>query len=368
MWFGIGKFPKNRVAQILVCTTLLLHEFAGSGCSPDRRLLGVTNKTVNQTLAQTKLASEKGTIILLKEIGPDGKPYTLYSQGADYVDLNGNGLMDPGDQGFFNPGSTIKVAIALAALERMAESNLSLNTEYKSVQMKIWHKIAKDIEKMIVVSDNQATNRIILWLGFDDLNTSLKKLGLEGMEINRLMFDEGTLSSSPKYTLRDQSQMVGNGPRHVSKKPRCLEAVTKVGNCSPANSLISSMIIVATSEPKKSQSANPIANIKSHEYLIWLQGILSKRPHELGYHYEANYCRFIDGARPHDRQRRVRRLLSKCGVAPFSITYSDISYLEMNNGRRYVLFIVKKYPKRPADQSVVADFQRAASTILSAVP
>lgn len=364
--FGCSA-ASTSTTQVVACGTLLLMLSSGSGCRLEGKS-GIDTSTDSQNLLSQAGPDNANTIILLKRIDKDGSAYTAYEHRADYADTNNNGIIDPGDKGFFNPGSTVKVAIAMAALDRMEELGLSLQAEYKTSNMPAWIRLAKDIERMVVISDNEATNRIILWLGFDALQNALARRGIELMDINRLMLDRGTLIPSPSYVIRDRDRSINDGPHQVSKKPKCLEIGDKVGNCTTASSLVASMLIVVTGATKSSQPTESTVSKGSNKYYVWLQETLAKRPHELGYRYEANYCRFIDGAKPAQRNRQIRRLLSKCGVAPFTRTYSDLSYLEMNDGQRYVLLIAKKYSFRPSDQAVVSDFQKLAVRVLSEIP
>jgi len=146
---------------------------------------------------KNKYNFDKDARILFKEILSNDKLTTIYSQGTNYIDSNMNKVADDFDSGFFNPASTIKVAIALVTLEKLALEKLSLLAQYKDVQSNKWHTVKEDITKMLVISDNDATNRLILWIGFTDLNNGIKKLNIKGMEINRLMLDKGALVDSP---------------------------------------------------------------------------------------------------------------------------------------------------------------------------
>jgi len=356
----------GRAIKILSSATLLLLLGTGGGCSLDVKSATDTKTDSGTRMSRVNMADED-TIILLKRIDKAGSAHTVYPHLADYADTNNNGIVDPADTGFFNPGSTIKVAIALAALDRIEQRGLSLQAEYKTRKMPAWIKVAKDIERMVVISDNEATNRIILWLGFDGLRDALARNDLEKMDINRLMLDRGTLIPGPVYDIRYKDKLMNDGPHQASKQPRCLETSYKVGNCATAHSLVSSMLKVVTSSARSSQHEDPAVSIGSSKYSSWLQETLAKRPNELGYKYEANYCRFIDGVKFADRNRQIRRLLSKCGVAPFTNTYSDLSYIEMNDGQRYVLLIARKYPFRPTDQAVVSEFQKLAVKVFNAI-
>jgi hypothetical protein len=216
--------------------------------------------------------------------------------------------------------------------------------------------------KMLVISDKDATNRLILWIGFTELNNGIKKLNIKGMEINRLMLDKGTLVDSPIYIVKNGKKITYQKLQIVNINPSCYEVNKKIGNCATAESLIFSMRLAARG---LSNSFQKTASNKMYvDNQNWLSNILSKKPKELGYNYESNYCRFIDGYGRPGTFKANDLILSKCGVALFSNTFSDLSFLKMNNGRKFLLLIVKKYGTTPSDNTIVKDFRAIAGQLL----
>ena len=89
---------------------------------------------------------------------------------AEYQDSNNNLIMDQGDQGWFAPGSTVKVAIALAIIEKLGTRN----------------SIENDLIRMLVLSDNLSTNRLIDLLGgTTELTKTLRLRGFEHLIVGR---------------------------------------------------------------------------------------------------------------------------------------------------------------------------------------
>jgi len=315
---------------------------------------------------KNKYNFDKDARILFKEILSNDKLTTIYSQGTNYIDSNMNKVADDFDSGFFNPASTIKVAIALVTLEKLALEKLSLLAQYKDVQSNKWHTVKEDITKMLVISDNDATNRLILWIGFTDLNNGIKKLNIKGMEINRLMLDKGALVDSPIHMVKNGDKITYQKLQIININPSCYEINKKVGNCATAESLVFSMRLAARGLSNSFKKSG-LNNIYIHNQ-IWLSNILSKRPKELGYNYKSNYCRFIDGfAASPDTFKTADLILSKCGVALFSNTFSDLSFFKMKNGREFLLLIVKKYRATPADNTIIKDFQGIAGQLFESV-
>lgn len=334
------------------CLSAALLSGCGSGLHAAGPMAPLRPASLSDT---TPLIGNPEAILLFSQIGSDGSTTTLFEQGARYADSNGNGQADRGDAGFFNPASTVKVGIALAAVAKLKENRLSLAAEYSRRGRDDWRRISSDLQSMLAISDNEATNRLILWLGFDALNQRLRQLGLAGIEVNRLMLDRGTLIASPPISVREGGRRLEQPALASSRRPTCLESPGKTGNCATAASLAASMVLVA-------RQGDQAGSLHS-----WLAAVLAKRPKDLGYPEEANYCRFIDGA-PTDARHSMSRLLSKCGVALFSHTHSDLSVIELNDGRRLVLLIARRYPQAPADAAVVTSFQNTAAALLARLP
>ncbi|MEN9550047.1 MAG: hypothetical protein RIR12_2638 [Bacteroidota bacterium] len=102
--------------------------------------------------------------------------------------------------GYFYPASTVKLPIALLALQRLKELNidgLNRNTTFITLQngdgQTAVHNdpsaldgrptIAHYIKKILLVSDNDAYNRLYEFLGQDYIHTALKKMGYSDVRI-----------------------------------------------------------------------------------------------------------------------------------------------------------------------------------------
>lgn len=101
---------------------------------------------------------------------------------------------------YFYPASTVKFPIAILALQRLRElaiSGLDRNSTFitqkdRDLQTEVFNDptsedgrptIAHYIKKILLVSDNDAYNRLYEWLGQDYINESLHKLGYQQVEI-----------------------------------------------------------------------------------------------------------------------------------------------------------------------------------------
>ncbi len=101
---------------------------------------------------------------------------------------------------YFYPASTVKFPIAILALQRLRELSvpgLDRNSTFitgrdRDLQTEVYNEpttidgrptIAHYIKKILLVSDNDAYNRLYEWLGQDYINESLHKLGYRNVEI-----------------------------------------------------------------------------------------------------------------------------------------------------------------------------------------
>ena len=89
------------------------------------------------------------------------------------------------DQGkYFYPASTAKFPAAVATLEKLNETDsLSMGTRFFVEGDTVETIFAKAISEIFAVSDNAANNRLIEFLGQDDLNARMRRRGVEPIRI-----------------------------------------------------------------------------------------------------------------------------------------------------------------------------------------
>lgn len=185
--------------------------------------------------------------------------------------------VDPGK--YFYPASTVKLPIVLLALQKLnelKEKNIDRNTTMLtetafSGQTAVFNDptaidgrptIAHYIKKILLVSDNDAYNRLYEFLGQQYINTEMKKKGYENVQVlhrlniflteaenrntnpvkfydatGRLLYVQPGQKSTLKYTARQDSLGIGyysggklkTGPMDFSKKNRLnLEDLHKI--------------------------------------------------------------------------------------------------------------------------------------------
>ena len=92
---------------------------------------------------------------------------------------------------YFYPASTVKFPAAVAALEKLNEvDSLSVHTRFFVEGDSLQTTFAKAISEIFAVSDNAANNRLVEFLGQDDLNRRMERRGVSPIRIaHRLSTD-----------------------------------------------------------------------------------------------------------------------------------------------------------------------------------
>ena len=267
---------------------------------------------------------------------------------SNFIDSDRNGKMNEADQGFFNPASTVKTAIACLILETLNQKNFELEALYRSQNDEQWRSFGEDLEKMQVLSDNEATNRLILFLGFDEITNRLKSKGIVDFSIDRLMLGRGSLIVSPAYQVMSSSGFFSFPEKRVYRSSVCEEAAGKIGNCASMGSLIE--VMKRLTNPEIFQS-NGFDFRESDR--VWLLTRMSQTPKELGYDYPDDWNRFLS-SRKMDLVGMGGKLISKGGVALWSKTWTDQSYLVTASGRRIHLVIAVRPPEEVTQKEAFA--------------
>jgi hypothetical protein len=89
------------------------------------------------------------------------------------------------DMKYFYPASTVKLPIAVLALEKLNFTDtLNRNTMYYIEGDSVENTFAEDISKILAVSDNHANNRLFEFQGQDDINSRLENKGINPVRIS----------------------------------------------------------------------------------------------------------------------------------------------------------------------------------------
>lgn len=286
--------------------------------------------------------------------------FDYYYYQAIYQDTNGNKMQDSSDRGFFNPASTVKVGISALVLEQLNQMKLPKETEYRILGSYSWYSINEDIKKVLIISDNEAANRLILFLGFQNLNLRMRAKGLNSFSINRLMLNQGTLVDSPVFELRFQETITQSHQPNVSQDFSCLEVGKKLGNCTSATDLLE--ILIRLVQPDV-YSPKERFNLREEDRL-WLQKVMSLTPKKAGFNHEDTFCRFLQ---PLSQKiaYKTGKLLSKCGVGLFFHTFVDTSFLRTDGGQKYYIVFALNPPQNVSKNQAINWMNTVSQFILN---
>lgn len=132
---------------------------------------------------------------------------------------------------YFYPASTAKFPAAVATLEKLHEiDSLSLYTRFYVEGDSVETTFAKAISEIFAISDNAANNRLVEFLGQDDLNHRMRRRGVEPIRIaHRLSAPNGDdVTTKPLVIyLNDSTTVLSKPIINSPAKPLQLHRIKK---------------------------------------------------------------------------------------------------------------------------------------------
>lgn len=132
---------------------------------------------------------------------------------------------------YFYPASTAKFPVAVATLEKLnAIDSLSMHTRFYVEGDSVETTFAQAISEIFAVSDNAANNRLIEFLGQDDLNQRMRKKGVHPIRIaHRLSAPNGDdVTTKPLVIyLNDSTTVLSKPIINTPAKPLQLRKIKK---------------------------------------------------------------------------------------------------------------------------------------------
>jgi len=121
---------------------------------------------------------------------------------------------------YFYPASTVKFPIAILALEKLNTiENTSKDTQYLIAGTSEKFRFSEEISKVFAVSDNEASNHLFEFIGFDYLNESMKTKGLSPFRVsNRISTPNAGNPITKSITLFKEDNTIVNLPE-IHNKP-----------------------------------------------------------------------------------------------------------------------------------------------------
>lgn len=134
------------------------------------------------------------------------------------------------DSNYFYPASTVKFPIAVMALEKLNQiDSLNLDTRFYVEGDTVETTFKKTLSEIFAVSDNDANNRMVEFLGQDHINSVFedKKLGPARIA-HRLGYHSEDLTTKPLIIyLNDSTTSVFKGTYNSEAQPLSLKKIKK---------------------------------------------------------------------------------------------------------------------------------------------
>ena len=152
----------------------ILFVFGCASVSPVKKALSSDDDKINKVMKD--LPSHE-VQVFYSEVIRDEDGSVSFKEDQFHVD----------DSTYFYPASSVKLPIAILALEKLNENKLlDRNTSFRVENDSITSTFAKDIIDIFAVSSNDTYNRLFEFLGQNDINNRLKTKGISGTISHRL--------------------------------------------------------------------------------------------------------------------------------------------------------------------------------------
>ncbi len=135
------------------------------------------------------------------------------------------------DDNYFYPASAVKFPIAVLAMQKLNQLDLlHMDTRFYIEGDTVETTFAADVSKIFAVSDNQANNRLLEFLGQDALNRNLKQKGISPVRISHRLSTENAdeITTKPLIIyLNDSTTAALEGSINTSPKPLKINKIEK---------------------------------------------------------------------------------------------------------------------------------------------
>ncbi|MGB4773264.1 MAG: serine hydrolase [Chitinophagaceae bacterium] len=150
---------------------------------------------------------------------------------------------------YFNPASTVKLPLAILSLEKLHElrkHGLDMHTPMQFDSSRAWHRtlyqdstspnglpsIAHFIRKALLVSDNDAYNRMYQFVGQQETNRRLQQMGYTDLRITRQFM--GLTPEQNRYTnpirfVREDRSLIWQQPEAYNPDPFDFSHINRLG-------------------------------------------------------------------------------------------------------------------------------------------
>lgn len=170
-----NRKQKNKMNKYIILLLLFLQHII-VGCS-----------TLHKNILEEALGSQNPKIKIVMDQPENFELQIIYTQikrtknnQVKFKDYTYN----VNAENYFYPASTVKLPIAILALEKLGKiKNTSINSEFSIAGNNDKFKFSDEILKIFAVSDNDASNHLLEFLGFDYLNKNMTNKGLKKFKV-----------------------------------------------------------------------------------------------------------------------------------------------------------------------------------------
>jgi len=126
---------------------------------------------------------------------------------------------------YFYPASTVKLPIALLAVEKLNSMNLTTDSiHFRFDEKRSSLHFQKEISKLFALSDNDAANNLIEFTGFDYINSKMNEKGLVPFSLNhRLSSTNSSNKINPSILLYKNDNLIAELPSLKGKNVKALQ-------------------------------------------------------------------------------------------------------------------------------------------------
>lgn len=183
----------------------------------------ITNTSNAQNLLKKALASDNDKI---KKVMDNPEAYELqiiYTQiirGKNNTITLKDYTYNLNKNNYFYPASTVKFPIAVMALEKLNSiPNTSISSQFTIDGNPNKIRFSEEISKIFAVSDNDASNNLFEFIGFDYLNKNMESKGLKPFRVNHRLSTPNSGSKTIKsIALYKDDLSIENFPQYTTEK------------------------------------------------------------------------------------------------------------------------------------------------------
>lgn len=217
------------------------------------------------------------------------------------------------DNNYFYPASTVKFPASVLTLEKLNSiDSLNRDTRFYVEGDSVETTFAKAISEIFAVSDNDANNRLVEFLGQDAMNKGLRKKGVAPIRIaHRLGYHSDDVATKPLIIyLNDSTTATFEGTVNTSPQPLEINGVKKGKGYMDGDSLVlepfdfslKNYYPISAQHGLLKRIIFPEKFLPSERFdlsqdqLEFLRNAMHTLPKEVGYNaeeYYDGYCKFL---------------------------------------------------------------------------